>query len=79
MALTPDHKPADAETQLATPVTHSATDDVLDQTVSLPENESGAGLIDDRSLEVGARDASLGGAPRCLARRTGTDSADVRH
>jgi hypothetical protein len=36
-------------------------------------------LIDDRSLEVGARDASLGGAPRCLARRTGTDSADVRH
>jgi len=41
MALTPDHEPADDETQLADPVSHSATDDVLDQTVSLPENESG--------------------------------------
>ena len=41
MALTPDHEPADDETQLATSVSHSATDDVLDQTVSLPENESG--------------------------------------
>ena len=41
MALTPNNEPADDETQLATRVTHSTNEDVLDQTVSLPEKESG--------------------------------------